>query len=167
MTAAIALAIVLVIAVAGMSLAMQSQHPMQQQPTSPRTPRPARPPRVPRPSGVPRRPKDRRSTPQPDAPANAPAEPAEPEIRIPDLLRDGVEVQAKVLSVVDERTLGPVTRSKLTLRIEPAEGAAFEVTLRTAFASPAARARVKVGGTVPVRYDKDDHRRVVLALPIE
>lgn len=167
MTAAIALAIVLVIAVAGMSLAMQSQHPMQQS-QAPRAPRAPRPPRVPRPAAPGRRTKDRRPSAAPSMPVDVPAEPAEPELRVPDLLRDGTMVEAKVLSVVDERTLGPVTRSRLNLRVEPAEGGpAFEVTLRTAFATPAARARVKVGGTVPVRYDKDDHRRVVLALPTD
>jgi hypothetical protein len=36
-----------------------------------------------------------------------------------------------------------------------------------AFPTPAARARVKVGGTVPVRYDKDDRTRIVVDLPTE
>ena len=31
------------------------------------------------------------------------------------------QAQALVISVVDERTLGPVTRSRLTLRVEPPE----------------------------------------------
>jgi hypothetical protein len=63
---------------------------------------------------------------------------------------------------VDERTLGPVTRSRLTLRVEPAQGEAFEVTTRVAFPTPEERAKVKVGGTIPVRYDSEDHRRVVV-----
>jgi hypothetical protein len=70
-----------------------------------------------------------------------------------------------VVSVVDERTVGPVTRSRLTLEIDPEKGDRFQVTTRTAFPSPAARASVKVGGTVPVRYDPDDHARVVVDLP--
>ena len=72
------------------------------------------------------------------------------------------QAQALVISVVDERTLGPVTRSRLTLRVEPPEGTAFEVTTRVAFPTPEDRARVKVGGTIPVRYDPNDHRRVVV-----
>jgi hypothetical protein len=83
----------------------------------------------------------------------------------PELLRTGVPAEAKVVSVVDERTIGPVTRSRLALKVEPADGPAFEVTLRVAFQTPEARARVKVGGTVPVRYDSDDRTRVVVDLP--
>ena len=66
------------------------------------------------------------------------------------------------MSVVDERTLGPVTRSRLTLRVEPAQGDAFEVTTRVAFPTPEERAKVKVGALIPVRYDSEDHRRVVV-----
>jgi hypothetical protein len=69
--------------------------------------------------------------------------------------------------VVDERTIGPVTRSRLTLQVQPEEGAPFEVTTRVAFPTPAARARVKVGGTVPVRYDNDDRTRIVVDLPAD
>jgi hypothetical protein len=69
--------------------------------------------------------------------------------------------------VVDERTIGPVTRSRLTLQVEPSEGPSFEVTTRVAFSTPEARARVKVGGTVPVRYDKDDPMRIVLDVPAD
>jgi hypothetical protein len=82
-------------------------------------------------------------------------------------LRSGVPAEAKVVSVVDERTIGPVTRSRLTLQIQPEEGPAFEVTTRVAFPTPAARARLKVGGAVPVRYDKDDRTRIVVDLPTE
>jgi hypothetical protein len=69
---------------------------------------------------------------------------------------------ALVMSVVDERTLGPVTRSRLTLRVEPQNGVAFEVTTRVAFPTLEDRAKVKVGETIPVRYDSEDHRRVVV-----
>lgn len=68
------------------------------------------------------------------------------------------------MSVVDERTLGPVTRCRLTLRVQPSEGEAFEVTTRVAFPTPEERAKVKVGATVPVRYDSEDQRRVVVEL---
>ena len=44
----------------------------------------------------------------------------------------------------------------------PTEGDPFEVTTRVAFPTPEERARVKVGGTIPVRYDSYDHRRVVV-----
>jgi hypothetical protein len=69
-----------------------------------------------------------------------------------------------VVSVVDERTLGPVTRSRLTLRVQPDEGEAFEVTTRVAFPTPEARSRIKVGSTIPVRYDPADHRRVAVEM---
>lgn len=160
MTGAIALAIVLVIVVAGMSMAMQSQRAGQAQ-------GPVRQARPPRPPTASRRTRDRRapeSVPAPDAP---PPPGDEPEVRGPELLRTGIPADAKVISVVDERTIGPVTRSRLVLRIEPADGDPFEVTTRFAFPSPAARASVKVGGTVPVRYDKDDRTRIVVALPPE
>lgn len=158
MTAAIALAVVLVIAVAGASMALESQRGQ----TTPR--------REPRPSGGPspsRRPRPR-SRPDPTA-ADAPPTPVpdlpEPEFKPPDLLRIGRSTEAKVISVVDERTIGPVTRSRLQLRIEPADGSPFEVTIRVAFQTPGSRSQVKVGGTVPVRYDPDDHSRVVVDLP--
>jgi hypothetical protein len=149
-TGAVALAVVLVIAVAGMSLAMQTQRPVQSQPR-------------PRPQGAQRRPRERAPAPPPKPPP--PADP-EPEWKGPELLRSGTGAEAKVISVVDERTLGPVTRSRLTLSITPAEGGEpFEVTIRTAFPTPEARSRVKVGGTVAVRYDSDDRSRVVLDEP--
>jgi hypothetical protein len=160
LTGAVALAVVLVIAVAGLSLAMQSQRTAQS-PTAPR------PPRQPRPPVTPRRPRDRRvAAPVPPEPPTPP-ETVEPEIRGPELLRSGVPAEAKVISVVDERTIGPVTRSRLTLQVEPGDGPSFEVTTRHAFPTPAARARVKVGGTVPVRYDKDDRTRIVVDLPAD
>jgi hypothetical protein len=80
-------------------------------------------------------------------------------------LRSGEAAEAKVLAVVDERTTGPVTRSRLTLEIRPDDGSAFEVTVRVTFATPESRSRVKVGGTIPVRYDRDDHSKVVVDVP--
>lgn len=168
-TAAIALAVVLVIAVAGASMALESSRTAAGTTTG----RPVRPkPQRPTSPGVPRRPRMRerpaRSAPDPTAadgpPAPAPRMP-EPETKGPELLRSGVPAEAKVVSVVDERTIGPVTRSRLALRIEPAEGSPFEVTVRVAFQTPESRARVKVGGTVPVRYDREDRTRVVVDLP--
>ena len=41
-----------------------------------------------------------------------------------------------VVSVVDERTLGPVTRSRLTLRVQPDEGEVFEVTTEGGLPDP-------------------------------
>ena len=70
--------------------------------------------------------------------------------------------RAKVVSVVDERVVGPVTRSRLTLEINPNGGDAYEVTIRHAFPTPEVRAKVRVGGTIAVRYDKDEHRKVVI-----
>jgi hypothetical protein len=72
------------------------------------------------------------------------------------------QATARVMSVVDERQLGPVTKSRLTLRVEPDGADSFEVVARVAFSSPEERSRVKVGSTVPVRYDAEDHRRVVV-----
>jgi len=94
-----------------------------------------------------------------------PSEQTEPELRGPELLRSGVPAQAKVISVVDERTIGPVTRSRLTLEIAAGDGSTFEVTTRVAFPTAAARSSVKVGGSIPVRYDKDDRTRIVVDLP--
>ncbi len=167
MTAAIALAVVLVIAVAGASMAMESSKAAgapTRRPPRPRAPRPGGP-GVPRPTRMRDRPG--RKAPDPTAADGPPTPPpvSEPETKGPELLRTGVPAEAKVVSVVDERTIGPVTRSRLALRVEPADGSAFEVTLRVAFQTPEARARVKVGGTVPVRYDSDDRTRVVVDLP--
>lgn len=173
MTAAIALAVVLVIAVAGASMAMESQRTGQgttaRRPVRPTTPRPSRPE-----SDRPRRPLRNRERNRPDPtaadgpPAAAPDMPPEPpEFKVPDLIRTGAATQARVISVVDERTLGPVTRSRLVLRIEPEGGQPVEVTVRHAFPTPESRASVRVGAAVPVRYDRDDPRRVVLDLPQE
>jgi hypothetical protein len=85
-----------------------------------------------------------------------------PAAKGPELLRTGVAANAKVVNVVDERVVGPVTRSRLTLRIEPEGGEPFEVDLRHAFPSTEARAKVKIGGTVAVRYDKDRPKKVVI-----
>jgi hypothetical protein len=158
MTGAVALAIVLVIAVAGLSMAMQGQRAAQ----SNQAPRP---PRTPRPPITSRRPRDRKTPPPPPPPPPATPERGDSEARGPELLRSGSVADAKVISVVDERTIGPVTRSRLTLEITPPDGAPFEVTTRVAFPTAAARAQVKVGGTVPVRYDKDDRSRIVVDLP--
>jgi hypothetical protein len=162
-TGAIALAIVLVVAVIGVSMAMETQRSAQ--PTSPRPPRPS-------PPGPSRRQRERskeRKAPEAetasatsDAPSNAPFD-SEP--KGPELLRNGQAADAKVLSVVDERTIGPVTRSRLDLHITPGEGAPFEVTVRMAFSTPEARAQVKVGSTIPVRFDPSDRSRVVVDLP--
>ena len=44
-----------------------------------------------------------------------------------------------MISVVDERTIGPVTRSRLTLEIPREGGPPIEVITRVAFPTPAAR----------------------------
>jgi hypothetical protein len=80
----------------------------------------------------------------------------------PELLRTGVPAEAKVVNVVDERVVGPVTRSRLTLRIEPQSGDPFEVDIRHAFPSLELRAKVRIGGTIAVHYDKDKPKKVVI-----
>lgn len=176
MTAAIALAVVLVIAVAGASMAMESQRSAQTGVRRPQRPaRPAPPARPTRTEGERARRSIRnreKSGPGDPAATGGPPSaisdlPPEPQFKGPDLRRTGASAQAKVVSVVDERTLGPVTRSRLVLRIEPAGGDPVEVTVRHAFPTPESRATVKVGATVPVRYDRDEPRRVVLDLPQE
>jgi hypothetical protein len=162
MTGAIALAIVLVIAVAGISMAMESQQNTQS--PGKRTPRTSPPPRTTR-ERLRERPWERKGTAAPPGSQPPKTEPNEPEIKGPELLRSGVAAEAKVISVVDERTIGPVTRSRLGLQIQPEEGSTFEVTVRVAFQTQEARARIKVGGSIPVRYDKDDRTRVVVDLP--
>lgn len=164
MTGAVALTVVLVIVVIGLSLAMQSQQTMQ---GGTRAARPVRPPRPPRQQSPPRRPRERKAQPPAaDVPSPAAASSlGEPDVPAPELLRSGTEAEAKVISVVDERTIGPVTRSRLTVQIDPGDGSPFEVTTRVAFPTPEARGRVKVGATVKVHYDKDDHSRVVVDLP--
>lgn len=171
MTAAIALAIVLVIAVAGASMAMEGQRTGQTPVRRPARPvRPVRDRESERPGRRPIRNRERAQPTDPTAADGPPAPPKptpEPEFKGPDLLRTGISTEARVVSVVDERTIGPVTRSRLVLRIEPEGGAALEVTVRHAFPTPGARASVKVGAPVPVRYDRDEPRRVVIDLPHE
>ncbi len=154
MAAAIALAVVLVVAVAGMSLAMQNQHPATPQTARPRPARPAPAPA--------RRVRERRSAPPPEPVAPPTPVPEDAVPKIPELLRTGVRTRARVVKVVDERVVGPVTRSRLTLQIDPDGGEGFEVMIRHAFPTPAARAAVRAGGMVAVRYDRDDHQRVLL-----
>jgi hypothetical protein len=166
MGAAVALAVVLAIVVAGASMAMESQRTAQ--PNRPRPQRPTRP--VPDPVRRTPRTRDRGRSPEPPVvpdfpPANSPSE--VPESKGPELLRTGKEAEARVISVVDERTIGPVTRSRLVLKIEPEGDTSVEVTVRHAFPTPEARGRVKVGGAVPVRYDPSDPNRVVIDLPRE
>lgn len=157
MTAAVALAVVLVIAVAGLSLAMQTQRSVPGQSAPPAPPR--------QPPPAPRRARERRNPPASDKPDPVEAVAKEPPPKGPELLRTGTAAAAKVMSVVDERVVGPVTRSRLSLAIEGADGKTFEITVRHAFPTLAARSQVKVGGTIPVRYDPDDHGRVVVDLP--
>jgi len=100
-----------------------------------------------------------------DRPGERTGEPSAPPVEEPvlaDVRPLSSQARAQVMSVVDERTLGPVTRSKLTLQVELAEGGHFEVTTRVAFPTPEDRARVKVGAVIPVRFDPDDHRRVAV-----
>lgn len=149
MTAAIALAIVLVVVIAGLSLAMQGQKPVQMPGTAPR--RAPSPPRRP--------PRERRVPPQPPAPK--PQRSTETP-RGPELLRTGMRAPARVISVIDERTLGSITHSRLNLEVKPDGQPSFEVQLRMTFPNPQARSEVRVGRTVPVRFDPDNHRRVVL-----
>ena len=148
---------VLVIVVVGLSLAMQSQQTTQGAQTT-RTPRP---PRAPSP---PRRIRERKAQPAASdvPPPSRPSIPTDLGIPTSDLLRTGEQAEARVISVVDERTIGPVTRSRLTMQVAPSGGEPFEVTTRVAFPTPEARAKVKVGATVKVRYDKEDHSRVVV-----
>jgi hypothetical protein len=162
----------LVVVVGVLSLAVNAQGPFQGTGASGTQPRPARaghPGSGGSSSGrAPRRPtrdrseRNRQQGSQPAVPAAEPQKPSDTEQPFGDLRPLNTQAQALVISVVDERTLGPVTRSKLTLRVQPTEGDAFEVTTRVAFPTPEDRARVKVGGTIPVRYDANDHRRVVV-----
>lgn len=186
MGAALALAIMLVVVVGILSLAVNAQGPFQGgAPAGGAPSRPARPGRSshpgaaptasPSPERPPRRAPRERNERSRDRQSGAPVTPPvkEPE-RAADFDPPGADVkplnsqaQAFVVSVVDERTLGPVTRSRLTLRVEPPEADSFEVTTRVAFPTPAHRARIKVGATIPVRYDANDHRRVVVDMDKE
>jgi hypothetical protein len=125
------------------------------------TQRPTTAPRQSRPP-VARRPVRERRAPTPPPTPTAGPGPTIEEPKGPELLRTGVPGEAKVVAVVDERTTGSIVRSRLSLRVEPVDGDNFEVQVRHAFQSLAARAKVKVGATVPVRYDPKDHTRVVL-----
>jgi hypothetical protein len=157
-TAAIALAVVLVIVVAGASMAMENQR-------SATTPS-SRPPSQPRPSQARTRPAKGGPRGRKPAPAEEAAPPpAEPEVKPTEILPSFAHARARVLSVVDERTIGPVTRSRLSVRVEPEGAEPFEATVRVAFQTPQSRAAVKVGGTLDVRFDPDDHSRVVVELP--
>ena len=157
MTAAIALAVVLVIAVAGASMAMESQRTQ----TTPSAPRPPSNP-FSRPTAAGRaKAREREPAPPTPPPTDLPSQ-MEAELRQPDLVKNGIRAQAKVISVVDERTIGPVTRSRLVLRVAPAgDESPFEVTIRHAFQTPEMRAAVKVGSDIPVRFSPDDHRVVL------
>jgi len=177
MGAALALAIMLVVVVGILSLAVNAQGPFQTGTPAGRVPRPGRSshPGSAQPTAgterQPRRPpRERGERGRERQPSNVAPLPKEP-VPIPDADQNlgdlkplNSQAQALVISVVDERTLGPVTRSRLTLRVEPPSGEAFEVTTRVAFPTPAERARVKVGAMIPVRYDSNDHRRVVVEM---
>jgi hypothetical protein len=163
----------LVVVVGVLSLAVNAQGPFQgtgaggAQARSTRSGHPGTAP--PPTSKPPRRParerserRDRQASTPPPPPVSESPQPVEQDPQFGDLRPLNTQAHALVMSVVDERTLGPVTRSRLTLRVQPPEGEPFEVTTRVAFQTPEERARVKVGGTIPVRYDSYDHRRVVV-----
>lgn len=181
MGAALALAIMLAVVVAVISLAVNSQaqmpgaeragsaqrggrggragHPGAGGP-SPRAPR--RPQRERSERGRAERPGREPPPPPPSPSAAGPERQSDPDQVFGDLRPLNKQASAVILSVVDERTLGPVTRCRLSLRVEPSDGDPFEVTTRVAFQTPEERARVKVGAKIPVRYDSEDHRRVVV-----
>jgi hypothetical protein len=180
MGAALALAIMLVVVVGVLSLAVNAQGPFQGSGPVGAASRPGRAnhPGAGGPVGggpvrAPRRPPRERTERGRDRPASTPSpQPTEADHHADDLLAGDLkrlhgEAHALVISVVDERTLGPVTRSRLTLRVEPVGGEAFEVMTRVAFPTPEHRARVKVGASIPVRFDPDDHRRVVVDMDRE
>ena len=102
--------------------------------------------------------RDRQQGPQSAVPAAEPQKPSDVDQPFGDLRPLNTQAQAFVISVVDERTLGPVTRSKLTLRVQPKEGDAFEVTTRVAFPTPEDRRTSRSGGrsrsaTTPTTID--------------
>ena len=171
-----ALAITLVVVVVVLSLAVNAQGPFQgagmgghprpvraDHPGSAPTPPPA-PPRPPRrpPRERSERSRERSASVTPTPAAREREHAADADQVIGDVKPLNSRAQALVISVIDERTLGPVTRSRLTLRIEPKGAETFEVTTRVAFPTPEDRARVKVGESIAVRYDSEDHRRVVV-----
>jgi len=170
----LALAITLVVVVVVLSLAVNAQGPFQGagmggHPRPVRAdhpgPTPTPPPAPPRPPRRPPRERSERSRERSAGVSPTPAaheHVADADQAIGDVKPLNSRAQALVISVIDERTLGPVTRSRLTLRIEPTGAEAFEVTTRVAFPTPEDRARVKVGESIAVRYDSEDHRRVVV-----
>ncbi len=171
-----ALAITLVVVVVVLSLAVNAQGPFQGtgmggHPRTARADHPgSAPPPPPAPPRAPRRPprersertRERSAGATPTPPGREPEHPVDADQVFGDVKPLTSRAQALVISVIDERTLGPVTRSRLTLRVEPKGAEAFEVTTRVAFPTLEDRARVKVGETIPVRYDAEDHRRVVV-----
>jgi hypothetical protein len=178
MGAALALSIMLVVVVAVLSLAVNAQGPFQGVGGTGAPPRPARashPGATPAASRPPRRPqkertertRERQASGPPPPSVKQPEHPSDADGPFGDLRPLNSQAPALVMSVVDERTLGPVTRSRLTLRVQPTAGDAFEVTTRVAFPTPEDRARIKVGATIPIRYDSDDHRRVVVDMDKE
>lgn len=164
MAAALALAVALVVVVALLSLAVNSQGQFAggERGTSVGTEGPSKP----SPRALRRPQRERGERPKRERRPSAPEVPSEPapgpEQVFGDLRPLNRQAPAVVLSIVDERTVGPVTRCRLTLRVQPSEGEAFEVTTRVAFPTPEERAKVKVGVTLPVRYDSEDHRRVAV-----
>lgn len=178
MSAALALAILLVVVVGVLSLAVNAQGPVAGGKTGPGATRPQTSGHPGSTSSAPRtarRPARDRGERQErgerkgerQAGASTPgggggSSPLDDPTLFADVKPLNSQAQALVISVVDERTLGPVTRSRLTLRVEPSAGEPFEVTTRVAFPTPEERAKVKVGAMIPVRYDSDDHRRVVV-----
>jgi hypothetical protein len=163
----------LVVVVGVLSLAVNAQGPFQGtggpggQPRAARSGHPgsaasssSKPPRRPPRERSERR--DRQAAAAQPPPASEPAPLSEQDQSFGDLKPLNTQANALVMSVVDERIIGPVTKSKLTLRVQPTEGEPFELTARVSFPTPEERARVKVGGTLPIRYDSFDHRRVVV-----
>lgn len=181
MGAALALAIMLVVVVAVISLAVNAEHQASgtqragaqrgghaghpgsagggPAPKAPRRPARERPERG-------RSDKPGREPAGNKPPMGAGGSPRPPDVEqvFGDLRPLNKQASAVVLSVIDERTVGPVTRCRLSLKVEPAEGEPFEVTARVAFPTPEERAKVKVGAKVGVRYDSEDHHRVVVEM---
>ena len=160
MTGAVALAIVLVIAVAGLSLAMQSQRTAQ----SPQTPRPPRAaPSAHATAPAPATGRPRLAAAGRDAAAAGSRRTRGPGARAPAFGRAGGSQSHLGGRRADHRTGHPEppdARDRPATRVRP-----FEVTTRVAFPTPAARARVKVGGnhSRPLRPGRPT--RIVVDLP--
>ena len=137
---------------------VRADHPGSPPPPPPAPPRPARRP----PRERSERSRERSSGVAPTPAARESEHAGDAEQVFGDVKPLNSRAQALVISVIDERTLGPVTRSRLTLRVEPKGAEAFEVTTRVAFPTLEDRARVRVGESIAVRYDSEDHRRVVV-----